>query len=99
MRNEGVNAAHKRARIVNRTAGSGRVVSQAAVSRWPGRGGGASGRSLSVLSPVRGGNRTASELRIAGSRVGGASVRERPKSVGEWKREIASVVSSFEGAS
>ncbi|WP_237737264.1 hypothetical protein [Rhodococcus sp. 21391] len=53
----------------------------------------------SISPAVRGGNRVAAETRIAGGRAGGTQVREHPRSALEWQREIARVVSSFEGAS
>ncbi|NMM91539.1 hypothetical protein B2J88_45815 [Rhodococcus sp. SRB_17] len=79
---------------------TGRFGSTAAASRWPGRTVAASGRSRRGLSlSVRGGNRVPPASRLAGGRADGLPVREHPKSVEEWKREIAAVVSSFETAS
>jgi hypothetical protein len=99
MREGTVHAQRKRDRIVNRSAVTGRVVSTAAGIRSPGRAVVASGRSLHGPAPsARGGNRVAPQSQVAGGRSG-APVREHPRNVEEWKREIASVVSSFEGAS
>ncbi|WP_186301117.1 hypothetical protein [Rhodococcus sp. WB9] len=92
MRDETVDTP-RRVRVVNRSAATGRVVSPAAGVRSPGRAGVGAVRSLHGPSlPVRRG-RVAPGARIAGG------VREHPKSAEEWKREIASVVASFDSAS
>lgn len=85
MRKEGVNAPHKRDRIVHRSAVTGRLVSTVAGTGSTGRAVIVSGRSRAATSARAGGRLT--------------SVRAHPRSPQEWKREIARVVSSFEGAS